>query len=148
MALCRAIRDDCLLMEQLGRTHSHDKFEFTNAHHRSFTCIQCCIFESSIYVGINAFVVSLQSVPYCLPTLSFILLYCRIRNSIASVSERMIQLALLPTSSPCIVSDLEPLQMVIITLLLSADIGGPPGLPLETVDIQNVWSKILVQHVR
>ena len=54
-------------------------------------------FESSIYVGIDALVVSLRSVPYCLPTPPFLLLHW---NSIASASKRMIQLVPLLISSP------------------------------------------------
>ena len=37
--------------------------------------------------------------------------------------------------------DLEPLPMVILTLLPSTEIGGPPGLALETVDILNIQAK-------
>ena len=48
----------------------------------------------------------------------------------------MIQLALSLTSCPRITSDLEPLPMVIFTLLSTAEIGGPPGLALKVVDIQ------------
>ena len=125
-ALCHAIRADCLLMKQLGRMHSCDKFEFTNARHR-LLFIQCCIFKSSIYVGIDVLVVSLKSV---YPLHPFVL-HCWMRNSIASVSECMIQLALLLTSSPHILSNLEPLPTVILTLLLSAVIDGPPGLALK-----------------
>ena len=50
----------------------------------------------------------------------------------------MIQLALSLTSSPHIASDLEPLPMVILTLLAYAEIVGPPRVALDTVDIQNV----------
>ena len=38
--------------------------------------------------------------------------------------------------------------MVILTLLPSAAKDGPPGLALETVDIQEVRSKILAQLAR
>ena len=128
-ALCHAVRADCLLMMQLSRVHSCDKFKFANAHHRLFKCIQCCIFESGIYVGVDVLVVSLQSVPYCLRTLPFVLLLCWMRNSIASASEYiMIQLALSFTSFPRITSTLELLPMVILILLLSAVKGGPPNL--------------------
>ena len=48
-----------------------------------------------------------------------------------SVSERTIQLALSLTSFPCIVSDLEPLLMIILTLLLSVVKGALPGLALD-----------------
>ena len=147
-ALCHAIRADCLLMKQLGPTCLRDKFEFAIARHHLFKCIQCCIFEFSIYVGFDVLIVSLQSVSYCLPTPLVVLLHCWMRNSIASVSERMIQLAVSFTSSPCITSDLEPLPMVIFTLLPSAEIGGPLVLALETVDILNVRAKNLSQHVR
>ena len=51
------------------------------------------------------------------------------------VYERMIQLAVSLTSSPCILSALEPL---ILNLLPFAEIGCPPGLDLETVDVLNV----------
>ena len=119
-------------MKQLRCKCSRDKFEFVNACHRLFKCIQRYIFKSSIYVGINVLVVSLQSVQYCLLTPPFVPLDCWIRNSIASV--HMIQLALSLTSSPRIASNLEPLLMVILTLLLS---GGPLCLALETVDIHN-----------
>ena len=39
--------------------------------------------------------------------------------------------------NPLMISDLEPLLIVILTLLPSAEIGGPPGLALETVNTQN-----------
>ena len=51
-------------------------------------------------------------------------------------------------SCPRIASTLEPLPMVILTLLPSAAKDGPPGLALETVDIQKVRSKILAQLAR
>ena len=54
-------------------------------------------------------------------------------------------MALSLTSSPCITSDLELLPMV-FSLLPSAKIGGPHGLALETIDIQNVGVIILVQY--
>ena len=60
----------------------------------------------------------------------------------------IIQLARSLTSCPRIASTLEPLPMVILTLLPSAVKGGPPGLALETVDIQKVRSKILAQLAR
>ena len=101
-ALYHAIRTDCLLMKQLGCMYSRDNFEFTNARHYLFKCIQCCIFKSSIYVGINVLVVSLQSVPYSLPTPLFFLLHCWMKNSIDRLSDRMIQLVLSLTSSPYI----------------------------------------------
>ena len=134
-ALCHAIRVDRLLMKQLSCTCS---YEFAIAHHRLFKGVYNIVFLSLVsYVGISVLVVSLQSVPYCVPTPLFVLLHCWMRNSVASVSERMIQLALSLTSSPYIASDLEPLPMVILALRLfpSAAIGGPPGLALETVDI-------------
>ena len=84
-------------------------------------------------------VASLQSVPYCLPSPSFVLFHCWMRNLIASVSERMIQLAVSLTS---IASALEQLPLTLVTK------GGPPGLAVETVDIQKVQVKILVQHAR
>ena len=49
--LCHVIRTDCPLMKQLGGMPSHNKFEFANARHYLFKCIQCCIFESNVYVG-------------------------------------------------------------------------------------------------
>ena len=65
------------------------------------------------------------------------------RNSIASVSEHnMIQLVrslITVISSPRIASDHEPLPMVILTILPSAEISAPPGLALV---------KILAQHTR
>ena len=42
----------------------------------------------------------------------------------------MILLALSLASFPRIASDLDPLPLVILTFLLSAEIGGPPGLAL------------------
>ena len=73
------------------------------------------------------------------PTLySMFFLHCRMINSIASVTDEMIHLVLSHTSSLCIVSNLEPLPMVILTLLAYAEIVGPPRVALDTVDIQNV----------
>ena len=99
-------------------------------------CIQCCIFEYT-YPGVDVLLVSLQRVLHCLPTPSFILLWCWMTNSTDSVSECMIKLALSLISSPHIASTLMPL-VVILTLLPSTAKGGPPGLVLETVDIQKV----------
>ena len=122
-ALCHAVRADYLLMKQLGSTRSRDKFEFAIALHRLFKCVQHCIFESSIYNSIDVLInLHVHSVQYRLPTLSFVLLHCWMRNSIARVSEHMIQLALSLTSSPRIASDLELLPMVILTFLPSAEI--------------------------
>ena len=90
----------------------------------------------------------LQHALYCLPIPPIVLLHCWVRNSIANASECMIRLAISLTSCRCIASTLEPLLMVILTLLLSSAKGGPPGLALETVDIQKVQSKILAQHAR
>ena len=58
----------------------------------------------------------------------------------------MIQLVLSLTSSPHIPSDYEPLSMVILTLLPFAEIGGPPGLALETVEIQNESLSAALHH--
>ena len=60
-------------------------------------------------------------------------LLCRLSFSTAGwwtpqlVYPRVIQLALSLTSSPHIASDIEPLLIVILILLLSAEIGGPPA---------------------
>ena len=89
-----------------GSMRSRKKVEFANAHHHVFNIV----FSS---LGIDELVVSLQSVLYCLPTLLFVLLHCWMRNSIASVSECMIQLA-----SPSIIPPaLQSLPMVILALL-------------------------------
>ena len=74
-ALYLAIRADCLAMKQLGCTLSHD--EFANARYHLFKCIQHCIFESSIYVGIDIptkFVLSLTSSPHITPDLEPLLI--------------------------------------------------------------------------
>ena len=62
----------------------------------------------------------------------------------------MIQLVLSLTSFPHIALALEPLPMVhvILTLLLSVAKGGPPGLALETVNIQKARAEILAQHAQ
>ena len=44
---------------------------------------------------------------------------------------------------PTYTSDLEPLPIVILTLLPSVEIRGQPDLALEAVDIQNVRAKVL-----
>ena len=44
-------------------------------------------------------------------------------------------------------SALDPVPMVILTLLESTAKGGPPGLALETVNIQKVRVKILDNYV-
>ena len=90
-------------------------------------------------VGIDVLVVSLQNVPCCVLTLLFVLLHRWMRNSIACVPVGAL-------THQRISSDLELLPMVILTLLLSHEIGGPLGLALETVDIQKIRAKILAQH--
>ena len=63
-----------------------------------------CICESCIYVGIDVLIESVQSVVYIPCCLSFSTVGSWIRNSIASVSEHIIQLALsFKNSCPCIV---------------------------------------------
>lgn len=63
-----------------------------------------------------------------------------------SVSEHMIKVALSLTSCPRIASTVELVLMAIFNLLLFIVKGGLAALVLETVNIHNVWSKILEQH--
>ena len=55
-------------------------------------CIQVyqTLFFHEVYDGIDILVMSLQSVPYCLPTPMFVLVHYWMKNSMASVSEHMI----------------------------------------------------------
>ena len=138
--LSHAIRADFLLVTIKATCITQKNFEFANARHRLFKHIQRFIFDSS---SIDALVVSQQSVLYCLAT------YSAVSPPLLDeeLSSKSIQ-----AHHPVFHSRSRALHTILSLWYLAVTDGSSPsaeigGLPDVAVDIQNVQSKILVQHV-